>query len=471
MQHHVNSNAATSSVQSSPARNRASARLARLAGSEAALDIQLSQARNFSNLKPAIGKRINRIEQRAPAQGSAPRASIESGHGEQQLSTRARPAGMRRFRKSRIISVASLALMLPSLVGLAVWISVFHSPLADISRSVTPLPVLTAPAFLEATVGESLILPISLDGTDGVPAQSTIAITGLPQGSMLSKGQPLGDGGWKLDRDEIGDLRLVVANRASGQGKITIQLIAPDAIVVADTETVLKVAAASFLPPNAPPTNLPFPPSTAELTFFGMSHGGVSRGISNAQLTQEAPEVQPDPAPREAKPSTVATARAVEPVRSPQIADARDTLEGTGQPDPGLSKPSVPSATESQEEPAESGARAAQSQRRASAKRTIAHVGSNEVKTSVFINLRQAPSPSAEVIRVVAKDTKLRVLTRKGRWLQVTNPATSEKGWIYAGNTKPTGHTKSSAPSEPTQDTQERSDSVWPSFLRGLASR
>jgi hypothetical protein len=34
----------------------------------------------------------------------------------------------------------------------------------------------------------------------------------------------------------------------------------------------------------------------------------------------------------------------------------------------------------------------------------------------------------------VAKGAKLRVIGRKKRWLQVTNPATSESGWIYAAN-------------------------------------
>jgi hypothetical protein len=77
-----------------------------------------------------------------------------------------------------------------------------------------PPPVLTAPAFLEATAGENILLPIALDGTDGVPAHSSIAITGLPQGSTLSKGRPFGDAGWKLERDELGDLQLVLPSSA-----------------------------------------------------------------------------------------------------------------------------------------------------------------------------------------------------------------------------------------------------------------
>jgi hypothetical protein len=56
----------------------------------------------------------------------------------------------------------------------------------------------------------------------------------------------------------------------------------------------------------------------------------------------------------------------------------------------------------------------------------------NWIKPSTFVNLREGPSPLSRVISVVAKGTKLRVIGRKNRWVQVTNPATSEKGWVYA---------------------------------------
>ena len=117
--------------------------------------------------------------------------------------------------------------------------------------------MLTAPAFLEATAGESIFLPIALDGTDGVPADSTIAVTGLPQGTKLSKGRAFGDTGWKLERDEIGDLQLVLSGSAGGQTKLTIELVAPDATVVADAEILLQVviAAQDSLPRNAGATD------------------------------------------------------------------------------------------------------------------------------------------------------------------------------------------------------------------------
>ena len=220
--------------------------------------------------------------------------------------------------------------------------------------------------------------------------------------------------------------------------------MAPDATLVADAETVLQVATASqSLPRNAEDTNdAPLAPANQEPALLGMAVSGVSAEITGAQLAHESPEAQPDPGPREAKPSAAVMEREEEPVQAER--------------------------------------RIGQSQRRAPAERTVASIGTNEVKPSVFVNLRQAPSPSAKVIRVVAKGTKLRVVARKGRWVQVTDPAASAKGWIYTGIANPPRSTKPSAPAEPSEntqpkpdsvDTQPKSDSIWPSYLRGgLAS-
>jgi uncharacterized protein YgiM (DUF1202 family) len=59
------------------------------------------------------------------------------------------------------------------------------------------------------------------------------------------------------------------------------------------------------------------------------------------------------------------------------------------------------------------------------------------IKPSTSVNLRKGPSSSAAIINVVEKAAKLRAIGRKKGWLQVTNPATSETGWIYSGNIGP----------------------------------
>jgi hypothetical protein len=65
------------------------------------------------------------------------------------------------------------------------------------------------------------------------------------------------------------------------------------------------------------------------------------------------------------------------------------------------------------------------------------NVNANWVESSAFVNLRKGPTSSASVVGVVVKGTKLRLVGRKRGWVEVTNPATSETGWIYARNVDP----------------------------------
>jgi hypothetical protein len=65
---------------------------------------------------------------------------------------------------------------------------------------------------------------------------------------------------------------------------------------------------------------------------------------------------------------------------------------------------------------------------------------------------------------VVAKGAKLSVIGRKRGWVKVTNPETSESGWIYAGS-KPR---RGSAPAA-GGDSSQASNSLWPSLSQWLA--
>jgi hypothetical protein len=139
LQHQLSNSNASSTIgriKSSPTGKLASARLARFAVTEAIRGMQFKQARNFSNLKPEASERIRLVETalRAAAQRSAPQASSGGGCSDRQLSTRTPCAGVQRVRKSRIVALIGLAFVLPSLVGVAVWLSVLHSPLANVSQ-------------------------------------------------------------------------------------------------------------------------------------------------------------------------------------------------------------------------------------------------------------------------------------------------------------------------------------------------
>ena len=269
-----------------------------------------------------------------------------------------------------------LVALLPNLVlGGLFWLGVINTPWSrpamlapnesqkPATRFASPPPVLSSPALLEATAGEQVSLPIALDGTDGVPARSIIAISGLPQGSRFSSGGPYGESEWNLKTDELGDLQLVLPNTASGVAKLIFQLIAPDGAIIADAATVINMR------PN-PRAN--------------------TSGNNNPEFTQAEVRAQGPKATGVAEsPANLAAAPAGDPVPLPSRRPTPTTNHGDS---------------------------------------------AKWIKPSTFVNLREGPSPSSRVISIVQKGAKLRIMGRKKRWVQVTNPATSEKGWIYVPN-------------------------------------
>jgi hypothetical protein len=62
-----------------------------------------------------------------------------------------------------------------------------------------------------------------------------------------------------------------------------------------------------------------------------------------------------------------------------------------------------------------------------------ADVDAKWIKPSASANLRKGPKSSTPIVGVIAKEAKLRVISRKRGWVEVSNPATSQQGWIYAG--------------------------------------
>ena len=152
------------------------------------------------------------------------------------------------------------------------------------AQSAVPSPVLSSPAMLEATAGGDITFPIALDGTDGVPARSIIAIKGLPRGSRLSSGRAYDETEWNLKPDEIGDLHLVLPSTASGEAKLIIQLVASDGAILADAATILKTQANSAA--NIPASNIKTEPTQAQVSEQrtpGLEERGA-RGANSREL-------------------------------------------------------------------------------------------------------------------------------------------------------------------------------------------
>jgi hypothetical protein len=164
--------------------------------------------------------------------------------------------------------------------------------------SAVPTPVLSSPPSLEASAGGNITLPIALDGTDGVPARSVIAVKGLPQGSKFSSGRPYGDTEWNLKTDEIGDLQLILPGEASGEAKLLIQLVTPEGTVVADTATVLKLTADA----TAGASNIKTEPGSAQVWHQPIQEPertGVDERLANPDAARVASE---DPLPLPTRP-------------------------------------------------------------------------------------------------------------------------------------------------------------------------
>ena len=267
-----------------------------------------------------------------------------------------------------------LAALIPNLMlGAILWLGAADTPRSRppmitandnpiAPPSAVPTPVLSSPPTLEAAPGADITLPIALDGTDGVPTRSIIAIRGLPQGSKLSSGRPYDETEWNLKPDEIGDLHLILPGNASGESRLIIQLVAIDGAILADAAMILKVPTNSAA--NIPAPNIEIDPTRAEVTEQP-TQGLEDRGAEETRASLDA---------------AMATPGDQVPTRRPAQTSNDDA---------------------------------------------------NWI-TLTSVNLRERPTRSARAIAVVAKDAKLRVIARKNRWLQVTNLATSEKGWIYA---------------------------------------
>jgi len=267
-----------------------------------------------------------------------------------------------------------LVTLVPNLTLAAIfWLGVIDSPWSwpsthppnegsvPAAQSALPSPVLSSPAVLEATAGANITFPIALDGTDGVPVRSIIAIRGLPQGSKLSSGRPYDETEWNLKPDEIGDLHLALTGNESSEANVIIQLVAPDGAIIADAATVLKVTTDSNVKAELAR------PQVGDVQAQGLGAIGGQDKVANVDVATTAP-VHSVPLP---------------------------------------SRRPVPTANDD---------------------------GADWIKALAFVNLRQRPTRSAPAISVVEKGAKLRVMGRKKGWLLVSNPATSERGWIYAAN-------------------------------------
>ncbi|MGA7458537.1 MAG: SH3 domain-containing protein [Methyloceanibacter sp.] len=329
-----------------------------------------------------------------------------------------------------------------------------EQPKADIA--------LTAPGRIVAKTGDELAFDITIDSADALPARSVIAIRAMPEGASFSQGRPYGASEWNLTPDEIGDLRLRLPNTATGSSDLRVELMAADGTILASASTRVDIA------PD-PKTALILRADESSRVEDLIAHGqkmidvgyfagarayfrrAAEAGSGEAALMlaatydQEyidkigAHGIKADPNEARiwydrAKQLGVEGAEAkLAALKSAWADHGAVPVQTPPQPSASAAEPSV------QEEPADL-AEAEPSEGSDVAVSGIGVVpapipptGKDEWVALVgYANVRVAPSSNAESIKVAEKGTKFRATGRIGNWVQVTDPATAEVGWVYS---------------------------------------
>jgi hypothetical protein len=314
---------------------------------------------------------------------------------------------------------------------------------------VEPDIALTAPVKLVAKAGEEIPFDVTLDTDEVLPTRSVVAIRAMPEGATFSQGRPYGESEWSLRPDEIGDLRLRVPASATGASDIHIDLVAADGTILASAITRLDIAPdpKQALILRASESGriddlIAHGQKMIDVGYFAGARAYFKRaaeaGSGQAALMVGATYDQAfidkigaqgiKADPKEAIAWYERAKQLGAEDGEAKLAELRDQLANHGAPQP------VPAPAEVA--PVADAAPQSDSSVPAvtvSGAPDGAFVGKDEwVAMAGYANLRAEPSSTAETIKVAEKGMKLRVAARKGNWVQVTDPATSETGWVYS---------------------------------------
>src|SRR5690349_22094420 len=315
----------------------------------------------------------------------------------------------------------------------------------QVETEVKPRIALNTDLSIEAKSGEEVPFNIAIDSVDMLPPRSIIAIRGIPQGATFSQGRPYGSSEWSLTPDEVGDLRIHLRKGTTEGTDMRIELVGADGTTLASATTRLDVAedprAALILRSDERDRIDGLIKHGQKMVEVGYLAGArayfkraVEAGSGEAAVLLGATY---DPAFIEKmgaqgiRPDLEQARSWYERAKQLGIADADAKLAELAQEWPDNRTP----AHEIQEHASDSAAQGAQP---VVVPADSSSSGKDEwVGFSTDVNIRKAPSPSAETLRIAQKGEKLRVMGRESKWVEVTDPATSETGWVYSRFTEP----------------------------------
>jgi hypothetical protein len=309
-----------------------------------------------------------------------------------------------------------------------------------------PAVAISLPDAIPAEAGKETAFAIVLDSEDSLPPRSIITVRGLPEGTDFSAGRPFGETEWSLRPDEIDNLRLILPATASGQRALSVTILAADGSTIASAGTRLEIAPdpkmalilrpedstriAELIEHGRKMVDVGYFPG-ARAYFQRAAEAGSAEAAFSVGRTYDpsfieeigAHGIKPD-----AKQARVWYERAKAlghkdadaQIRALAKAEALATTPPAAAPKPAEAAP-VPVVAPP--EPAEP------------ARTEPTTTGSAElewVEISSPVNVRSAPTPQSETIKVAVPGKRYQATARQGSWVQVTDPATSESGWVYA---------------------------------------
>src|SRR5690349_106084 len=321
----------------------------------------------------------------------------------------------------------------------------------QVETEARPDIALTADSRIEAKPGEEVPFNIAIDSVDMLPPRSIIAIRGIPQGATFSQGRPYGSSEWSLTPDEVGDLRIHLRKGTTEGTDMRIELVGADGTMLASATTRLDVAedprAALILRSDEGDRIEDLIKHGQKMVEVGYLAGArayfkraVEAGSGEAALLLGAcydpafiekigaQGIKPDPQEarnwyERAKQLGIVDADAKLAELAREWPDTRnplqEALEGTAPP--AAEEAGTTGGGQASPEPA-----AQSGQPEPSAPANPSSGGEEWVELSSDVNVRKAPSQTAETLRIAQKGEKLRVIGRESKWVHVTDPATSE---------------------------------------------
>ena len=313
-----------------------------------------------------------------------------------------------------------------------------------------PSVALSVPDAIAAEAGKDAAFAITLDSDDSLPPRSIITIRGLPEGTSFSAGRPFGDTEWSLRPDEIDDLRVTLPAGASGQRALSVAVVAADGSVITSGATRLDIAAdpkmalisrpgdaariAELIEHGRKMVEVGYFPG-ARAYFQRAAEAGSAEAAFSVGATYDPSFIEEIEA-QGIKPDTKQARIWYERAKALGHKDADDKIRA-------LAKAEALAATPAAETPKQAPpAEPAPAPAAITPKPVIAPVAPEATRTgdaglewveiSSPVNVRSAPTPQSETIKIAVPGKRYQATGRQGSWVQVTDPATSEVGWVYA---------------------------------------